>query len=215
MGRLGLAALLALGPLAFAALRRPAWSWPVWLGFGAASFTAGSALVLQTVYFTAAARDVVEWAWGALLLAATAAAAALLLGGAAAGRRLETIPMGAALDWLRRPSGLDWPTVLGLLRAFLLLAATATAFGLIFDPRYRDFPVSSFLIPALGFALARPAMPDRADLWVSAALAVAAAATAVNETFANSHALAWAAACLLFAAPGLRPLAAGRLSPAR
>jgi glucan 1,3-beta-glucosidase len=214
-GRLAFATLLAAAPLGFAALRRPRWTWLRWLAFGAASFAAGSALVLQTIYFSEAARDLLEWSWGVLLLAATATTAALLLGGAAAGRRLETIPLGAAADWLRHPRRLDWRTGLGLLRAFLLLAATATAFGLIFDPRYRDFPISTFLIPAIGFAVARPAAPDRAELWVSAALAVAAVATAINETFANPYALAWAAACLVYAAPGLRLAAAGRLSPAR
>ena len=212
--RLALAAALALAPLGFAAWRRPKWSWPAWLAYGAASFGAASALVLQAVYFTEAARDVLEWTWGAALWLGTAGAAALLLGGAAAGRRSAPIALGEAADWLRRPGRVDWATALGLLRAALLLAATATAFGLIFDPRYRDFPASTFVIPALGFALARPARPDRADLWVCAVLAAAGLATAVNETFANADALAWAAVCLLFAAPGLRPSAGARLSPA-
>ena len=213
--KLAIATLLAAAPLGFAALRRPGWRWPRWFAFAAAGFGAGSALVLQADYFSEAARNPLEWAWGVLLLGATAAAAGLLMAGAASGRRLEPVALGAAADWLRRPGRLDWPTGLGLLRAVLLLAAAATAFGLIFDPRYRDFPASTFLIPAIGFALARPVAPDRADLWVSAALAVAAAATAVNEGSANSHALAWAATCLLFAAPGLRPLARGRRAPAR
>jgi len=213
--RLGLAAALAALPLGFAARRRPDWSWMGWLGFGAACFAAGSALVLQALYFSEAARGVVEWAWGALLLLATAAAAALLLGGSAAGRPLAPAPLGAAAEWLRRPRRPDWPMALGLLRGLLLLACAATAFGLIFDPRYRDFPVSSFVIPALGFALARPSRPDRAERWVCAALAAAAAATALNETFANGHALAWAATALLAAAPGLRPLGRDRAAPAR
>lgn len=213
--RLGWTTLLALAPLGFAALRRPRWSWPAWLGFGAAAFAAAGALVLQAVYFTEAARDAVEWLWGGLLLAANAAAAALLLAGAAAGRDLTPPPLGWAAEWLRRPGRLDWSAALGLLRGFLLLAAAGTAFGLAFDPRYRDFPLSSFLIPALGFAWARPRQADLADFWVAGALAAAAATVVLNETLANAHALAWAAAMLLLAAPGLRPPRAALLAPAR
>jgi hypothetical protein len=86
---------------------------------------------------------------------------------------------------------------------------------LLFDPRYRDFPLPVFIVPLLA-ALTRILLGDlprgggREELWAGGTLAVAAVASAINEGPLNLQSLAWNAAALVLAAPlllsALRPV---------
>ena len=86
---------------------------------------------------------------------------------------------------------------------------------LLFDPRYRDFPLPVFIVPLVA-AIARTLLGDvargggREELWAGGTLAVAAVASAVNEGPLNLQSLTWNAAALVLAAPvllsALRPV---------
>ena len=80
--------------------------------------------------------------------------------------------------------------------------------GLVFDPRYRDFPFAPLTGAAIPFALLarwniRPTVPA-AERVMSAALGGSAVYIAVNEGFANWQALWFSAVLFLFAATLLR-----------
>jgi exo-beta-1,3-glucanase (GH17 family) len=79
---------------------------------------------------------------------------------------------------------------------------------LLFDPRYRDFPLPVFIVPLLA-TLARTLLGDlprgggREELWAGGTLAVAAVASAVNEGPLNLQSLTWNVAAVVLAAPML------------
>jgi exo-beta-1,3-glucanase (GH17 family) len=81
---------------------------------------------------------------------------------------------------------------------------------LLFDPRYRDFPLPTFAIPVTAIivrALLRdlPRGGDGREEWFAGgALALAAIAGAVREGPLNLQSLAWCACALVLAAPVLR-----------
>ncbi len=105
---------------------------------------------------------------------------------------------------LRRPA---WP---GLCEDLLFLFTWAAAVDqvlLVFDPRYRDFPVASYAVPLVVVA-ARFAQRDlpantgrREEALLAAALTVGAFASAVQEGALNGQSLAWNACALLLAVP--------------
>jgi hypothetical protein len=73
----------------------------------------------------------------------------------------------------------------------VVLLAVQAALGLVFDPRYRDFPFAPLTAAAapfavLLFATARPAGPRAvAETAAGATLIAAAGYIVINETFAN------------------------------
>ncbi|MBV9735623.1 MAG: glycoside hydrolase [Acidisphaera sp.] len=80
---------------------------------------------------------------------------------------------------------------------------------LVFDPRYRDFPLPSFAVP-LAVILVRAGMRDlplhgggREEALAAGVLVVGAIASAVQEGPLNRQALIWNAAAVLLAAPAL------------
>jgi glucan 1,3-beta-glucosidase len=92
--------------------------------------------------------------------------------------------------------------VLGFCLVALAVLAVQRAFGLVFDPRYRDFPYAQLtmaVVPCLGLVLLRPrakAPREAAEALAAAALALAAVFIAFNEGFANWQAV-WSALALL------------------
>ncbi|MFY9990474.1 MAG: beta-(1-6) glucans synthase, partial [Rhodoplanes sp.] len=92
--------------------------------------------------------------------------------------------------------------VAGALLILLTLVAVQTALGLVFDPRYRDFPFAALTAASVPFLLYRWVGPkgeggrglaETVAAWV---LALGAAFIVLNEGFANWQAL-WLAASLL------------------
>lgn len=80
---------------------------------------------------------------------------------------------------------------------------------LLFDPRYRDFPLPVFAIP-LVCVVARALLADlprdgggREEVWAGGTLALAAVASAGMEGPANLQALLWSIAALVLAIPPL------------
>ncbi|MBE9604810.1 glycoside hydrolase [Acetobacteraceae bacterium H6797] len=126
-----------------------------------------------------------------------------LRNGAQATRNLRAM-LRLGLDWRRwRDFALDDLAFLFLWTAMALQAM------LLFDPRYRDFPVPTFAVP-LVVVLARWAMGGLprgtggwAELWAGGALAAMALISAVREHVVNLEAMTWTVCALLLAAPSL------------
>jgi len=115
-----------------------------------------------------------------------------------------------------RPSGLT-ASVLGTGLVILTVLAIQVALGLVFDPRYRDFPFVSLTAATTPYAVLA-LVADRGRPWPSAAetiaavtLALSAIYIALNETMANWQAV-WLSAVLLVLAAILARLRAGRSS---
>lgn len=182
---LWLAGGLAVGalPLLVTLVRRETRS-PVVLGtllFGGAF--AGAVLVLQGWHALDASRGWIEWAVNLGWLAAS-----VVIAGAA----------------LRLAAGLPCLVKAVDLRFVSTCAMAVASLGLLFNSRYRDMPVSMFLIPAVLLALT-PAdgADERAPEKRAVALLLAATSLGVlfNEGVLNTHAWMWTATALLLAAP--------------
>jgi len=116
--------------------------------------------------------------------------------------RLETL-RGFRLDLKSRVD------LVGLLDLVFGLAALALTFGLIVDPRYRDFRVAQFLPIALCMTvrllatreLPRPVGSPREERLLVGAFVVGAVVIPLKETLDNPAALAWGGTLLLLAVP--------------
>jgi exo-beta-1,3-glucanase (GH17 family) len=83
---------------------------------------------------------------------------------------------------------------------------------LLFDPRYRDFPIPTFAVPVLA-VFARAVLRDlprggggREELLAGGMLVIAAVAGAVREGPLNQQSLVWTACALVLAVPAFRRL---------
>jgi glucan 1,3-beta-glucosidase len=117
--------------------------------------------------------------------------------------------VGTALVLLRALPQAQPSAVLGLVRRLCLAAAAVAMLGHLFDARYRDFPSSMFLIPAVGFALLRwqakgDALPRAKEETPLAALVLGGAVYVMaDEGWQNDDALAWGLTLALFALASL------------
>jgi hypothetical protein len=93
---------------------------------------------------------------------------------------------------------------LGTTRFVLLFGAAVVALLLAFDPRYRDFPLSLYAAPAVGFGLlgyvTRSSGASTEERLLAAVLASSVPIVLIREGLHNIDALAWAALSLVFAA---------------
>ena len=142
-------------------------------------------------------------AWVTVALASPVLGAAALASAEGVPRLAQVIGRGASRA--RDPLALS----LGVLLVLLILLAVQAALGLVFDPRYRDFPFAPLtggVIPFLMLA----AWPRRADFRLSAetiaaaTLALSAIYILFNETFANWQSV-WFCAGLFALAISLLP----------
>jgi exo-beta-1,3-glucanase (GH17 family) len=195
----------AAGGVIFAALIFAA-GWPaagrtrrapeVWIGI---AINAAGAGVL--IGWTIANVPLESLGWGGWLrsLSLAGLAAATPLVGAAALARGIPLPSfaGVLADWRRRDRlGL----ALGALLVPLTVLAIVVALGLVFDPRYRDFPfapLTAAAVPLLVLALLVPGPAGRrgaAELVAAALLGASAVYILLNESLANWQALWFCAA---------------------
>ena len=103
----------------------------------------------------------------------------------------------------KRPRALLTVAMAAILIALTLLAISA-ALGLVFDPRYKDFPfapITAASVPFLLQTLAVPAQGERGAAEVASAgvLALSAGYIVLDETFANWQSLWFCAALLALA----------------
>jgi glucan 1,3-beta-glucosidase len=120
----------------------------------------------------------------------------------------------SALDPSRwRQSG-SIPVVLAALFAATVVAAIHVALGLVFDPRYKDFPFAALAGPVIALAVLtfadrkQASAPGAAEVVAAALLASSALFVVVNEGLANWQALIFAGLLLLLALTCLKAEAA-------
>ncbi len=189
------------------------------LGVGAQLRLAGLAMGLGGALGYAASAGVPLAYDGYALLAAVGNLAGQALLGWLLMRRAARILAGQAVA-VGRSAAQATAAMRGLLRGrwpregvfedlALLFVWTASVLQLLllFDPRYRDFPISAFAVP-LVVVLARGWLGDlprggggREEAWLAAVLVLAVLAGAVQEGVANLQSLAWTCCALLLAVP--------------
>jgi glucan 1,3-beta-glucosidase len=100
--------------------------------------------------------------------------------------------------------------ILAALFVATMVAAIHVALGLVFDPRYKDFPLASLTGPAvalftLAFANARtPPNPGQAEIVAAAVLGGSAVFVMANEGSANWQAVWFALLLVLLALTAIR-----------
>jgi exo-beta-1,3-glucanase (GH17 family) len=148
-------------------------------------------------------------AWAGAALASPVIGAAALASGASAPTFAQIL--GRAAQRPRNPVAL----ALGVLLIALAILAVQAALGLVFDPRYRDFPFASLsgaTAPLLLVIKSKPSIKGAllarwkrhlqapaAESAVAATLAASAVYIACNESFANWQAVWFSAALLALA----------------
>ena len=111
----------------------------------------------------------------------------------------------------REQSGELLALALGGLLAATCVGALESALGLVFDPRYRDFPCAWLTLAAVPFAVASVrsgrwgARPGTAEIVMAVVLAASAGYIALNKSFANWQAV-WTASMLVLIAGSLMSL---------
>ena len=130
-------------------------------------------------------RDLWERAWTAAVLGINAVV--LLHGMLALARRGQW--RGVVFAWLETRAAL-WLLCAGFIGAVLMLQ-------LVFDARYREFPGSAIVLPALIYLARPPAAPRREALLLAAVMGAGIPAQLFQEGLRNAQALTWAAAAAL------------------
>jgi len=211
----GLALVLGAGIVLWPILRGARLTPARWLAVAAAAEIVAAAAVRHLWYAGVTSRTLAEWA-ASLGRVGLTVATGLLFVAWLAGRCEAPMRHSARriLAWLRRP-GAETPGPPDLGSALALLTAlwiAWTLLTLIFDPRYRDFPTSGFVVPALVFALFAglrrdPPVPGeerREEAALALLLFAGGLVLALKETLLNTQALAFVAVCWLAAvAPAL------------
>jgi glucan 1,3-beta-glucosidase len=173
--------------------RRHRRGWRDLAALGLAGIASGGALAWQFRQMWFACRDPWEWA-------VSSAACALVLFTAL---RLAR--------WIAaRLSGATRVFVPGWLRCGWLFALAYYSLLLVFDGRYRDFPLGLFLLPCMGYAMAggltdprKRAMPRLEERFLAMCLPLLGVVVLAQETGLNPVAWLWLALNLLLAAPVL------------
>jgi hypothetical protein len=99
--------------------------------------------------------------------------------------------LGPAAERIRDPLA----RLTGVLMMATTLLAILTALGLVFDPRYRDFPFAPLTAAVVPFVMHSVTMPrprgryGAAELAAAAILALSVPYIALNESFANWQSL--------------------------
>jgi exo-beta-1,3-glucanase (GH17 family) len=177
----------------------------LWLAIAAMAFVSGTLIGWTVENIPLESLTGGDWlrslAWAAVALLAPVACAAAAVSG-------KTTPsfalmLGRNADRPRRPLSL----LLGALLIVLAVLAMQAALGLVFDPRYRDFPFAPltggafpFLLVAARRLFVAPPDPKRsypvAEVAAAAMLGLSAIYIVFNETIANWQAL-WFCAGLI------------------
>lgn len=172
------------------------------LAAGSAGAVGGIVAALHAEHALQAYRSPLEWS----VLGAVALLGTLLPLTLARWRGEGRIP-SASSAWLRLKAGRDAADprqLLGLLRGILLFAAAVAALLLAADPRYRDFPLWLYLLPALYAGLPGTWMADNGteERLCGAMIVVAATVRWLSEP-ANPQAVAWLLTGLALGLPAM------------
>ena len=174
-----------------------------WLAVGISATTAGILFGMATQKMVFESYGAGGWLlWGTLLLAATVSpvfAANALMAGRPSPSFLEVLgPKGYRTETLLA-------TMHGLVLIVTVVIGTATALGLVFDPRFVDFPFAALTMAAVPFATVTLLNPTRkgirpvAESLFAGVFLIAAIYIGINEGPANWQSLWTCAAYLLLA----------------
>jgi glucan 1,3-beta-glucosidase len=212
-GGVGLAALVFATALASRGRTAAAASAGWWLRLGAIAIVAGTLIGWTVADVALESLTLGDWlrslAWAAVALTSPVAAAAALALGAGAPSFAQILGLPA-----QRPR--DVLTLsLGILLIALAVLSVQAALGLVFDPRYRDFPfapITAATIPLLLATKGKPAIKGNlvarwkrrlqapaAETAVAVTLAASAVYIVCNESFANWQAVWFSGALLALA----------------
>ena len=206
-GGVGFAALIFAVALA-ACWLHPAPPVRVWLGIAGNALVSG--LLIGWTIRNVPIESLTTGDWMRSLAWVGVAIGAPLAGVAAAASGVST-PSFARM--LGRSAGVPRDILaftLGALLIVLVVLALQAALGLVFNPRYRDFPFTALTAAAIPFLVMRTTWPSRRDIRASAetaaaaGLALCAVIIVLNETAANWQAL-WFCAGLIALAVSLLP----------
>jgi glucan 1,3-beta-glucosidase len=198
---------------AFAARRRQSQPVTAWLAVASIAAVSGTLIGWTIRLVPVESLSAIDWmrslCWVAVALAAPILGAVALVRGI-------SIPTFASI--LGRRAGRPHDPIalaLGASLIVLVVLAVQAALGLVFNPRYRDFPFTALTGAVVPFVVMMTAWPTRKDVRPNAEtvaaglLALCAIVIALSESFANWQAL-WFCAGLLALAISLLP---GRAAP--
>ena len=213
----------AAGGIAFAALvfaaafaagrRRPPLSPQLWSGVAAIAAVSGILIGWTIRNIAIESLSAIDWirslSWATVAFAAPIAGAAALAAG---------IKVPSLATMLGRRAGVPANPIafaLGSLLVILVVLAVQAALGLVFNPRYRDFPFTALTGATIPFVVLMTALPTRKDIRANAetvaaaVLVLCASYIALSETLANWQSL-WFCAGLMALSLSLLP---GRAAP--
>ncbi len=213
----------AAGGIAFAALvfaaaiaaswRRPTPATRLWLLVAVNAAVAGILIGWTIRNISIESLSAIDWirslSWAAVAFAAPIVGAAAIVSGVRIPNFASILGRGAAVPTNRIA------LALGGLLVILVVLAVQAALGLVFNPRYRDFPFTALTGAAIPFVVLMTALPTRKDIRANAetvaasTLVLCAGYIALSETFANWQSL-WFCAGLIALAISLLP---GRAAP--
>ena len=187
-------------------------SWRSDAGFAAIALAAGLVFGLAAVDLPIEGEMPADRLRGALMLVLALVVPMAAAYALARGDRLSGF--SEALDPTQWHARGTVAVVLALLLAATVVAAIHVALGLVFDPRYKDFPLAPLTGPVLAlavlaFAGGKPSSPPgAAEKTAAAVLAGSALFIGLNEGIANWQALLFSALLLILALTCLRAKAA-------
>ena len=213
----------AAGGIAFAALvfaaafaagrRRPPLSPQLWSGVAVIAAVSGILIGWTIRNIAIESLSAIDWirslSWATVAFAAPIAGAAALAAG---------IKVPSLATMLGRRAGVPANPIafaLGSLLVILVVLAVQAALGLVFNPRYRDFPFTALTGATIPFVVLMTALPTRKDIRANAetvaaaVLVLCASYIALSETLANWQSL-WFCAGLMALSLSLLP---GRAAP--
>ncbi|MET0934997.1 MAG: glycosyl hydrolase family 17 protein [Luteibacter sp.] len=125
-----------------------------WIGLALAGFASGTALAAHARLLVFSCRTTVEWVTG-IVIGVLALLTALSLSCAIASRLASPInPAAVAPRPLeRRRLGFAWSDAFTPQRFFWMFVLALYGILLVFNGRYRDFPIGLFALPCIGFLL--------------------------------------------------------------
>lgn len=185
-----------------------------WIALALAGFASGAVLAWQYRQLALAARN--WWEWTVALGACAAALVTALLLARTLAARLAGRPDGPPATMDGPPERAPWGPWWSWLQGAWLLALAYYGLLLVFDGRYRDYPLGLFALPCIGYALCAcvrggRAMPPLESRFLACLVPLLAIDVLVQERGITHAAWLWLALNLALAWPVLRAWRGARL----
>lgn len=219
MWAIAVGGLMALVFLAAGAVRRRWRGASGWVALALAGFATGTALAAHLRLLSFAARNDVEWTVG-IVIGLLALVTTVSLSRTIAARLASPVDPAAVAPRPveRRRLGIAWSDVFTPQRFFWMFVLTLYGILLVFNGRYRDFPIGLFALPCIGFLVLGvlrtrndTPMPLVEERLLAVWLPLLAVAVVVQEQGANAVSWGWLVLNLAMALPVLSAWRRARL----